>query len=232
VSQRPIESLEELFALLGRERSLRGRLRVLSRAWALLRSLSPKDRERVAFRVGSDWAWKRIERAFLADGDLSEKEEIVGRAFRSLGNADPDDLRGMIATIRSGDFDDRKDLLVSTLAQALEEEVAAGEALREDSLEAAARDALAERTSDAESPEESPDAHRDEAPAHAAARACPCRLRASQPTDRASGSRTPKAPRSGRSSLTPRVGRLRARAPSRPGRTAQPVPTLPVGCNP
>jgi len=173
VSQRPIESLEELFALLGRERSLRGRLRVLSRAWALLRSLSPKDRERVAFRVGSDWAWKRIERAFLADGDLSEKEEIVGRAFRSLGNADPDDLRGMIATIRSGDFDDRKDLLVSTLAQALEEEVAAGEALREDSLEAAARDALAERTSDAESPEESPDAHRDEAPAHAAARPGP-----------------------------------------------------------
>jgi len=62
---------------------------------------------------------------------------------------------------------------VSTLAQALEEEVAAGEALREDSLEAAARDALAERTSDAESPEESPDAHRDEAPAHAAARPGP-----------------------------------------------------------
>jgi hypothetical protein len=89
----PIESLEALLRALARERSLRGRLRVLGHSWKLLRSLTPAEREKVALRLGSNWAWKRLEKSFLRDGDLDETEQFVGRVFERLGDADPKELR-------------------------------------------------------------------------------------------------------------------------------------------
>jgi hypothetical protein len=128
LAQLPIQSLEELLRALGRERSLRGRLRVLGRSWQLLRSLSPAERERVAMRVGSRWAWKRLEKSFLRDGELDETEQLVGRVFERLGDSDPAELRRLASLVRSRDRAGAQDLLLMTLREALEEEADAGEA--------------------------------------------------------------------------------------------------------
>lgn len=136
----PIESLDELLRALGRERSLRGRLRVLGRAWKLLRALPPAEREKVALRLGSNWAWKRVEKSFLRDGELDETEQLVGRVFEQLGDADPGDLRELAALVRKGDRQGAQDLLLMTLQEALEEEAAEGEALHGD-IETAAAEA-------------------------------------------------------------------------------------------
>jgi hypothetical protein len=128
LAQLPIESLEELLRALGRERSLRGRLRVLGRSWELLRSLSPAERERVAMRVGSRWAWKRLEKSFLRDGELDETEQLVGRVFERLGDSEPGELRRLASLVRSRDRAGAQDLLLMTLREALEEEADADEA--------------------------------------------------------------------------------------------------------
>jgi outer membrane biosynthesis protein TonB len=122
VSGAPIASLEELLGALARERSLRGRLRVLGHSWQLLRALSPMEREKVALRLGSKWAWKRVEKTFLRDGELSENEQLVGQAFARMGDADPRELRHLARTIREGDSASARDLLMLTLTEALEEE--------------------------------------------------------------------------------------------------------------
>lgn len=128
MAQLPIESLEELLRALGRERSLRGRLRVLGHSWQLLRSLSPAERERVALRMGSSWAWKRLEKSFLRDGHLDDTEQLVGRVFERLGDSDPGELRRLASLVRSRDREGAQDLLLMTLREALEEEADAGEA--------------------------------------------------------------------------------------------------------
>jgi hypothetical protein len=122
VPDAPIESLNELLRALARERSLRGRLRVLGHSWTLLRSLSPAQREEVALRIGSKWAWKRVEKAFLADGSLSENERLVGQAFERMGDADPEELRNIARTLKEGDGRAAKDMLLQTLTEALEDE--------------------------------------------------------------------------------------------------------------
>ncbi len=119
---RPAESLGELLRELEAQRGLRGRLRVLGRSFQLLRSLSPADRERVALRVGSDWAWKRLERAFMQDGELSPSEDLARRALERVGEADPGELRGLARTLREGDRKAVEDVVLSTLASALDEE--------------------------------------------------------------------------------------------------------------
>lgn len=121
-----IESLDELLRSLARERGLRGKLRVIARAWTLLRSLSVSEREQVAMRLGSKWAWRRIERAFLKDGELSEREALVGRAFERLGRAEPEELRSLANAITTGDTADAQDLLTTALGEALEEEAKEG----------------------------------------------------------------------------------------------------------
>jgi hypothetical protein len=124
----PIESLEALLRALARERSLRGRLRVLGHSWKLLRSLTPAEREKVALRLGSNWAWRRLEKSFLRDGDLDETEQFVGRVFERLGDADPKELRKLASMVRSGDRQGAEDLLLLTLQEALEEEATLAEA--------------------------------------------------------------------------------------------------------
>lgn len=141
---RPIESLETLLQALGRERDLRGRLRVLSRAWTLLRSLSPAQREQVALRVGSRWAWRRIEKAFLKDGELDAEEQLVGSAFERLGDTDPRRIRAFARSIREGDTRGAKDLLLLTLTEALEEEADAQESAAPSELEAEQEAQIAE----------------------------------------------------------------------------------------
>jgi hypothetical protein len=145
VAQGPIASLEDLLRALAKERSLRGRLRVLGHSWKLLRALSPHEREQVALRLGSKWAWKRVEKAFLKDGDLSESEQLVGRAFERMGDSDPAELRKMARMIREGDRAGAQDLLMITLTEALEEEAQEEEALSEEERAAKqlARDAAA-----------------------------------------------------------------------------------------
>jgi hypothetical protein len=129
VTGSPIANLEELLRALAKERSLRGRLRVLGHSWTLLRSLSPGQREQVALRLGSKWAWKRVEKAFLKDGELSENEQLVGRAFEGLAESDPGELRKLARMIREGDGAGAQDLLLMTLTEALEEEAEEDEAL-------------------------------------------------------------------------------------------------------
>lgn len=130
----PIESLEALLRALARERSLRGRLRVLGHSWKLLRSLTPAEREKVALRLGSNWAWKRVEKSFLHDGDLDETEQFVGRVFERLGDADPKELRKLASMVRSGDRRGAEDLLLLTLQEALEEEATLAEAQPSDDV--------------------------------------------------------------------------------------------------
>jgi hypothetical protein len=122
VPDAPIESLNALLRALARERSLRGRLRVLGHSWTLLRSLSPAQREQVALRIGSKWAWKRVEKAFLADGSLSDNERLLGQAFERMGDADPEELRNIARTLKEGDSRAAKDMLLQTLTEALEDE--------------------------------------------------------------------------------------------------------------
>jgi hypothetical protein len=138
VSQDAVTSLEELLKALARERSLRGRLRVLGHSWQLLRSLAPAEREKVALRMGSSWAWKRLEKSFLRDGQLSDKEQLVGRIFERMGDSDPAELRELASTLRSGDAAAGKDLLMLTLKEALEEEATEEEDRLEELLEAEA----------------------------------------------------------------------------------------------
>jgi hypothetical protein len=130
VAHEAIQNLEELLRALGAERNLRGRLRVVGRAWELLKQLSPVEREKVALRLGSSWAWKRLEKSFLADGTLSESESMIGRIFDRMGDADPNELRELAKTVRSGDKARMKDLLLMTLEEALEEEAEDEEAQR------------------------------------------------------------------------------------------------------
>ena len=143
----PIANLESLLRALAKERSLRGRLRVLGHSWKLLRALSPHEREQVALRLGSKWAWKRVEKAFLKDGELSESEGLVGRAFERMGSSDPGELREMARMIRDGDRAGAQDLLMMTLTEALEEEAQEEEALSEEERAAKqlAREAAATR---------------------------------------------------------------------------------------
>lgn len=129
-----IENLDQLLRSLAGERGLRGKLRVLGRAWTLLRSLSISEREQVAVRVGSQWAWQRLERTFLKDGELSESEALVGRAFERMGEANPRDLRELAKSLKAGEAEDAQDLLMTTLTEALEEEAEAEETARFESV--------------------------------------------------------------------------------------------------
>lgn len=120
MSNAPIASLEELLGALSHERGLAGRLRVLGQSWSLLRSLSPGEREKVALRVGSSWAWKRVEKAFLNGGELSENERLVGRVFEQMGDSDPKELRNLARMVKAGDRGGAQDLLMIKLTDALE----------------------------------------------------------------------------------------------------------------
>ncbi len=117
----PIEDLQSLLKALGVATNLRERMGILARSWQLLRSLSPVQREQVALRVGSKWAWKRIEKAFLGDGHLSDNEKLIGRAFERLGEADPGELRQLARSIKDGNRNQAKDALAETLTNLLEE---------------------------------------------------------------------------------------------------------------
>ena len=132
------ESVETLLRELGRERSLRGRLGVLARGRALLARMSRSEREQVALRLGSRWAWDRIEKWLGADGELDESERLVGEAFERLGRSDPDELRRVARSLREDGGQGARDLLRITLMEALEEqaEVANAEAEAEPATEA------------------------------------------------------------------------------------------------
>lgn len=184
-----IRGLESLLRALARERSLRGRLRVLGRAWTLLRSLSPAERDQVAMRLGSRWAWRRVEKAFLADGELDESERLVGQAFERLGRADPRELRDMARAIRRGDVGAARDSLLLTLTEALEEEAGDAEA-REPEPEPEPRSA-AEPEPEPEPPAEPRSTTPAEVVDSAAGVLASVRARATEPI--ASGPRVPEA---------------------------------------
>ena len=97
------EALQELLRELASARGLRERIKIVERSLALVRSLSPHERERVAMRVGSQWAWKSIETFLRRDGDFDETDQLAKRAFERVANTDPSDIRKMVRDIRSGD---------------------------------------------------------------------------------------------------------------------------------
>ncbi len=115
-------ALKDLLRELENARGLRGRLGILARSFDLLRKLSPADRERVALRVGSDWAWGQIERSFMKDGKLSEAEQVIQQAFETIGSADPSELRQAARRIRERDTDGLEQAAIQTLERILEED--------------------------------------------------------------------------------------------------------------
>lgn len=113
---------DELLEALSREKGLRGRVRLLGRSLELLRRLAPEDRERVAMRVGSRLLWERLERSFLADGELSPAEQAAREALERMGSADPGQLRELARRVRERDAAGLRDLALGTIVEALEEE--------------------------------------------------------------------------------------------------------------
>lgn len=120
-------ALKDLLGELGDARGLRGRLRILARSFELLRNLTPADRERVALEVGSDWAWKQVERTFMKDGRLSEGEQVIRQAFETIGSADPAELRQAARRIRQRDTEGLEQAAIETLERILEEDGALSE---------------------------------------------------------------------------------------------------------
>jgi hypothetical protein len=115
-------ALKELLRELGEARGLRGRLRILSRSFDLLRNMTAADRERVALEVGSDWAWKQVERTFMKDGKLSDGEQVIRQAFETIGSADPAELRQAARRIRERDTEGLEQAAIQTLERILEED--------------------------------------------------------------------------------------------------------------
>jgi hypothetical protein len=114
--------LSSLLSALGRERSASSRLRLVARSWNLLQQLSREERERVALALGSGWLWKRLERYFLADGELRPWELAVKRVLEQAGSAEPAELRQLASSLAGKDRRGLPDLLQSTLREVLAEE--------------------------------------------------------------------------------------------------------------
>jgi hypothetical protein len=225
VPQDAVTSLEELLKAVARQRSLRGRLRVLGHSWQLLRSLTPAEREKVALRMGSSWAWKRLEKSFLRDGQLDDNERMLGRILERMGDSDPEELRELASTLRSGDRAAGKDLLMMTLKEALEEEATEEEHRLEELVEV-----------DAAEPEAGPDPEPELV-------ATPQGVLASSPaetvaTAEASESDAPEVPepppapappRAPSPSIPPRPPRQRTETPDAPRPTEDEARPVPVG---
>jgi hypothetical protein len=115
-------SFEEFLRQLAAQRGTTGKLRLAARYWRQVKSLSAAERERVALALGSQVAWKQLERLFLRDGTLSEDERAVQEALDRLGDADPDELRRWAAQLRHTDRRRVSDLVATAVQAALEQE--------------------------------------------------------------------------------------------------------------
>jgi hypothetical protein len=115
-------SFEEFLRQLATQRGTTGKLRLAARYWRQVKSLSAAERERVALALGSQVAWKQLERLFLRDGTLSEDERAVQEALDRLGEADPDELRRWAAQLRHTDRRRVSDLVATAVQAALEQE--------------------------------------------------------------------------------------------------------------
>ena len=96
-------SLEQILAEVAGQRRLRGKISLLARRWQEVRSLDPRERERVAAALGSQAAWNRLEAYFGRDGTISEAELAVKETLERAA-ADPGRVREVVRRARSGDY--------------------------------------------------------------------------------------------------------------------------------
>jgi hypothetical protein len=117
-----LTTLDDFVETLRAQRGLHRKVRLIGHYWRQIRDLPADDRQRVALALGSESAWRRLEKLFAADGHLSEGEIAVKRALRRVGKADPEELRIMASRLRSGDYAEVGSELLTAMSQALDEE--------------------------------------------------------------------------------------------------------------
>ena len=117
-----LKTLDEFIETLSAQRGLHRKVRLLGHYWRQVRDLPPADRQRIALALGSESAWRHLEKFFGADGRLSEGELAVKRALRAVGSADPAELRILAGRLRSGDYAEVGDELLDAMGQALDAE--------------------------------------------------------------------------------------------------------------
>jgi len=117
-----LRTLDDFLETLAAQRGLHRKVRLLGHYWRQVRDLPADDRQRVALALGSESAWRHLEKFFGADGHLSEGELTVKRALRRVGRAEPDELRHLARRLRSGDYTEVGSELLVAMSQALEEE--------------------------------------------------------------------------------------------------------------
>jgi len=118
-----LKTLDEFIETLAAQRGLHRKVRLLGHYWRQVRDLPSEDRQRIALALGSESAWKRLEKLFGADGHLSEGELTVQRALRRVGTADPAELRALAERLRSGDYAEVGAELLDAVGEALDAEV-------------------------------------------------------------------------------------------------------------
>jgi len=96
----PEERLQALLLEIGRAKGLRAKVKLVETSLGFVRSLSARDRERVAMRVGSQWAWSAIEQLLARDGKLDERDQLVQRVFERVTSKEPDDFRTYMRDVR------------------------------------------------------------------------------------------------------------------------------------
>ncbi|NKB87094.1 MAG: hypothetical protein GKS06_02585 [Acidobacteria bacterium] len=120
-----LRTLDDFVGALRAEKGLPRKVRLLAHYWRQVRDLAPADRQRVALALGSQSAWKHLEKTFGADGHLTEGEMAVKRTLERIGKADPKELQIMADRMRSGDYHEVGSDLLVAMGEALDEEAAA-----------------------------------------------------------------------------------------------------------
>lgn len=99
----PTSRLGDMLRELSSAPNLREKLRVLRRSWAIVRDLSPDERERIAIALGASWTRQRLDRLLMADGVLGPGEALLSRAVDRLTDVKPGQLRRLADEIRDVD---------------------------------------------------------------------------------------------------------------------------------
>ncbi|MEE8139112.1 MAG: hypothetical protein V3T81_09645 [Thermoanaerobaculia bacterium] len=124
---KPTASIEELLSKLASAHGPGEKLRLLARSWARVRDLPQQQRQQVAMALGSRWAARHLERIFARDGELTDEELLFKQTVERIGEADPEELRELAATVRQGDTGVFHTRFLGVLERVLEAEARAGE---------------------------------------------------------------------------------------------------------
>jgi hypothetical protein len=111
-------ALKQLLDQLATADRLSERLRIVRQSYDLIRSLSPHEREKIAMKVGSQWAWRHLEKLLARDGELGEADELARGALEQLGDSDPRELLEAARAAKRGELEGLKRFAVDALREA------------------------------------------------------------------------------------------------------------------